>query len=60
VAVLPRRSNVFLLHDPQDLRLQLERQIADLVQQQGAPVSPLEASNAARHRIGVGATLVTE
>jgi hypothetical protein len=48
------------LHDAKNLGLQLQRKVADLVQEQGAPVSPLEPSNTARDRPGVGATLVTE
>src|SRR5208282_3870051 len=37
-----------------NLWLQLERKVADLVQEQGAPVSPLESSNTARDRPGSG------
>src|SRR5438309_744135 len=39
---------------------QLYRKVADLVQEQGPSVSPLESSDTSRHRAGVGAALVTE
>src|SRR6266852_6395264 len=48
------------LHDAQKLWLQLQRKVADLVQKQGTPVSPLEPSDTSCDRSGVGATLVTE
>src|SRR5438270_13920725 len=48
------------LQDAQQLGLQLERKVTDLVQKQGPPVRPLEPSNTACDRPGVGAPLVTE
>src|SRR5260370_11446548 len=48
------------LHNAKKLWLQFQGKVADLVQKQGASVSPLEPSNTARDRPGVGATLVTE
>jgi hypothetical protein len=48
------------LDDAKKLWLQLQRKVADLVQEQGTPVSPFEQSNTARDRSGLGATLVTE
>src|ERR1700684_2910794 len=49
-----------LLEDAKNLGLQFQRQIADLVQEQSASVSPFEPSDTACHRSGVGAPLVTE
>src|ERR1700689_366204 len=43
------------LEDAKNFWLQLQRKVADLVQEQGASVSPLESSNTARDRPGVGA-----
>src|SRR5258708_37892464 len=48
------------LHNAKKLGLQLQRKIADFVQEQGSAISPLEPSNIARYRAGKGATLVTE
>src|SRR6267154_132257 len=48
------------LDNAENLWLQLQRKVADFVQKQRAPVSPLEPSNTARDRSGVGATFVTE
>src|ERR1700733_286887 len=48
------------LHDAQNFWLQLQWKVADLVQEQGAAIRPLEPSNTARNRSRVGATFVTE
>jgi hypothetical protein len=44
----------------QQLRLELERQVADLVQEQGAAIGALEAADAPRHRPGERPALVAE
>src|ERR1700686_1112163 len=46
------------LYDSKNLGLQLQWKIADLVQKQGASVSPFEPSDPARHRSSGGAALV--
>src|SRR5258706_460207 len=48
------------LQDTKNFGLQLERKVANLVQEQGTSVSPLEPSNTARDRPRVCAALVTE
>src|ERR1700691_592312 len=48
------------LDDAKNFWLQLERKVADLVQKQCPPVSPLKPSNTARDRAGEGATLMSE
>src|SRR5436190_844367 len=49
-----------LLDDPQELRLYLERQLADLVEQDRAACGDLESSAPTRRRIGEGAAFMTE
>ena len=49
-----------LLQHAQQLRLQLERQLADLVEEHGAAVRQLEAADLAGVRAGEGAALVAE
>ena len=49
-----------LLQDPQQLRLQFERNIADLIQEQRAAVRRLETAHLLRHRAREGALFMTE
>ncbi len=49
-----------LLQHAQQLHLHVERQVADLVEKQGAAVGQLEAARSPRHRAGEGALLVSE
>src|SRR5258705_13982602 len=49
-----------LLEDAQQLRLELERQIADLVEKDGAAVGLLEAADAHLASVGEGALHVAE
>src|SRR5262249_33784665 len=49
-----------LLYDAEQLRLQLEGDLADLVQEQRAAVCELEAANPLRDRAGTGSPLVAE
>ena len=58
--VPPTRSNRVLLERAQNLRLQRQRQVADLVEKQRAAVRQLELAGLARHRAGEGALLVAE
>ena len=60
VRVPPRRSNSLLLQHAQQLRLQLERDVADLVEKQRAAVRQLEAADPLRDRAGERAALVAE
>jgi len=52
-------DHVFLQH-AQQLDLQIERQVADLVEKQGAAIGLLEAPLACLHGAGKGALFVTE
>ena len=49
-----------LLEDPQELRLQIAGQLADLVEEDRAPVRALEGADASAHRAREGALLVSE
>ena len=49
--VAPNRSDLAALEHPQELRLQLGRQVADLVQEQGAAMRRLEAPGAIAVRV---------
>ena len=49
-----------LLHGAQELRLQGQRQLADLVEEQGAAVRQREGAVARAHGAGERATFVTE
>ena len=49
-----------VLQDAQQLRLQFERQLADLVEKQSAAMSQLKASDALRQRAGERASFVPE
>src|SRR5262249_59898069 len=49
-----------VLEDAQKLGLRLERHLADLVEEEGAPVGQLEASDAPRVRTRARALLVAE
>ena len=49
-----------LLQDAQQLGLERERQLADLVEEQGAAVGLLEQAGLARDGAGEGAALVAE
>src|SRR6266478_7919751 len=51
---------LLLLEHPQQLRLELERDLADLVEEQRATVRDLESSDLLRDRAGESAALVTE
>ena len=51
---------LLLLQHAQQLRLQLQRNVADLVQEQRAAVRELEATDALRDRAGERALLVPE
>ena len=60
VTALPTGVDLALLQRAQQLGLQLERQLADLVEEQRAAVRELEAARAALQRAGEGAALVAE
>ena len=60
VRVLPETLDLVLLQDAQQLRLQLERHVADLVEEQRALVRELEPSDLLRQRAREGAFLMTE
>ncbi len=49
-----------LLQNPQQLRLQFERNIADFIQEQRAAVRRLETAHLLRHRAREGALFMTE
>ena len=49
-----------LLQSPQQLRLQIQRDIAHLIQKQSAPVGHLKAADLLRQGAGEGASLVAE
>ena len=49
VRVLADALDLAFLEDAQQLRLQVERQLADLVQEEGAAVGQLEAPDLPRH-----------
>jgi hypothetical protein len=51
---------LLLLQGAEQLRLQLERNVNDLVEKQRSPVCQLEAPDAPRDRTGEGALLVAE
>ena len=57
---LPRRCNCALLQHAQQLGLQLERQLADFVEEDGAVVGQLEPANLRAVGAGVGALLAAE
>ena len=57
---MPIGSKRPVLQDAQQLGLRLERHLADLVEEQGAPVGGLEAPLALAQRAGEGAALVAE
>ena len=46
----PERANLALLEDAEELRLSLERQLADLVEEDGAALAPHEQTVALAHR----------
>ena len=54
------RGELLFLHEPQELALHLERQLADLVQQDGAAVRPARAARLAGLGAREGALLVSE
>ena len=58
--VPPRRSKALLLQDAQQLHLRAARQVADLVEEEGAAVGQLEAAPVLAVRPGEGAPLVAE
>src|SRR5439155_5532883 len=51
---------LLFLERPQDLRLQRERQLADLVEKQRPPMRQLELAGLSRRGAGKGALLVSE
>src|SRR5258706_16398756 len=51
---------LLLLQDPQQLSLQFQRNIADFIQKQGAPVCRFETANPLRHSSSEGALFVAE
>src|SRR6266550_2210087 len=59
-AVATHAADLALLDHPQQLRLRGQRQLADLVQEQGAPCGRLERPLAEHVRAGEGAALVPE
>jgi hypothetical protein len=56
----PTRSNSLLLERAQQLHLHLDRDLADLVEEERALVGELEAPGLAADRAGEGALLVAE
>jgi len=59
----PRRSDALEiagLEHPQQLRLQVHRDVGDLVEKQGAAVGELEAADAVGLRVGEGAFHMAE
>ena len=60
VRVLPSRSNSCSCKHAQELRLQLERNVADFVQEQRPAVRQLEAADLLRDGAGKRPLLVTE
>ncbi len=60
VRVEPRRSNSRSCRTRKQLRLQFERDFADLVEEDGAVVGQFEAADALRDGAGEGAALVSE
>ena len=60
VRVEPRRSNSRSCKTRKQLRLELQRHFADLVQEHGAAIGQLKAAHALRNRAGKGSALVAE
>ena len=58
--VAPRRCDLAVLQHAQQLRLQLQREVADLVEEERPAVGQLEAAGVRGDRAGEGALLVAE
>src|SRR6266849_4717638 len=56
----PDPLELLLLEHAKELRLEVQRQVTDLVEEQGAVVRELEAADPSRDGTGEGATLVAE
>ena len=60
VLVPPNLSNAFLLQSPEQFRLQIQGNVAHLVQKQSPPVRHLKTADLLRQGAGKGPSLVAE